>query len=390
MSENPTAAGAASENLFRNALPGILSLHAYTPGMPIEELQRKLGIADVIKLASNENPLGPSPKVSAAIAEATKGNLGLYPDGSGHKLKNKIAEYHGISADRITLGNGSNDILEFLARIYAGPGRAVMFSDYAFAVYPLATLAQNAEAVVVPSHGADHPTMPFGHDLAAFTRVLKTRPDVSLVFIANPNNPTGTWNTPQEIESFLDSVPPHVIVALDEAYFDYQDVELRSDARVWLDRYPNLLVCRTFSKVYGIAGLRAGYALSDAKVADLLNRVRQPFNNNSLALVAAEAALADQEHVKKSVELNASERIRVGAELQKLGLRVLPSQANFLTVDFGRDAAPIHKGLLERGVIVRPMGSYGMPNFLRVSMGTVREDDRFLSALREVLAEGQR
>ncbi len=374
-----------TDALYRNALPGVLSLHAYTPGMPIDELQRRLGIADVVKLASNENPLGPSPKVGVALAEAARLNLGLYPDGSGYKLKAKIAAYHGITPDRITLGNGSNDILEFLARIYAGPGRAVMFSDYAFAVYPLATMAQNAEAVVVPAYPADHPTMPYGHDLEAFTRILKTRSDVSLVFIANPNNPTGTWNTPQEIEAFLDSVPPHVVVALDEAYFDYQDVALRSNARVWLDRYPNLLVCRTFSKVYGIAGLRAGYALSDAKVADLLNRVRQPFNNNSLALVAAEAALDDQEHVRQSVELNSRERVRVGAELGKLGLRVLPSQANFLTVDFGRDAAPIHQGLLERGVIVRPMGSYGMPTFLRVSMGTEREDDRFLNSLREVL-----
>jgi histidinol-phosphate aminotransferase len=375
-----------TDALYRNALPGVLSLHAYTPGMPIDELQRRLGLADVVKLASNENPLGPSPKVTAALNEATAHqNLGLYPDGSGYRLKAKIAAYHGIEPDRITLGNGSNDILEFLARIYAGPGRAVMFSDYAFAVYPLATQAQNAEAVVVPAYPADHPTMPYGHDLAAFTRVLKTRPDVSLVFIANPNNPTGTWNTPQEIEAFLDTVPEHVIVALDEAYFDYQDVELRSNARIWLDRYPNLLVCRTFSKVYGIAGLRAGYALSHAKVADLLNRVRQPFNNNSLALLAAEMALADQEHVRKSVELNARERLRLRVALEQLGLKVLPSQANFLTIDFGRDAAPIHQGLLERGVIVRPMGSYGLPTFLRVSLGTERQDDRFLAALREVL-----
>lgn len=375
-----------TDALYQNALAGVLSLHAYTPGMPIDELQRRLGIADVVKLASNENPLGPSPKVKAALAEATANlNLGLYPDGSGYRLKAKIAAYHGIAPDRITLGNGSNDILEFLARIYAGPGRAVMFSDYAFAVYPLATQAQNAEAVVVPAYPADHPTMPYGHDLEAFARVLKTRPDVSLVFIANPNNPTGTWNTPAEIETFLDTVPPHVIVALDEAYFDYQDLPLRSNARVWLDRYPNLLVCRTFSKIYGIAGLRAGYALSDAKVADLLNRVRQPFNNNSLALIAAEAALDDQAHVQASVELNARERVRVRAALEALGLRVLPSQANFLTVDFGRDAAPVHQGLLERGVIVRPMGSYGLPNFLRVTMGTEREDDRFLSALREIL-----
>lgn len=375
-----------TDSLQRNALPGVLSLHAYTPGMPIDELQRRLGIKDVLKLASNENPLGASPKVRAAVAAAaSEQNLGLYPDGSGFALKAAIGKYHDIAPEQITLGNGSNDILEFLSRIYAGPGRAVMYSDFAFAVYALATQAQNAEAVVVPSFPPDHPTMPYGHDLDAFARVLETRPDVSLVFIANPNNPTGTWNTPKEIERFLDAVPAHVIVALDEAYYDYQDVELRSNARAWLDRYPNLLVCRTFSKIYGIAGLRVGYALSHPTVADLLNRVRQPFNNNSLALIGAEAALADQDHVRKSVELNARERLRLPPLLKKLGLQCLPSQANFLTIDFGRDAAPIHQGLLERGIIVRPMGSYGLPNFLRVTLGTESEDDRFMAALRDVL-----
>lgn len=374
------------DSLTQNALPGVLSLHAYTPGMPIDELQRRLGIKDVLKLASNENPLGASPAVRKAVAAAAADqNLGLYPDGSGYALKQAIARYHDVQPEQITLGNGSNDILEFLSRIYAGPGRAVMFSDYAFAVYSLATQAQNAEAVIVPAFPADHPTMPFGHDLAAFARVLKTRSDVSLVFIANPNNPTGTWNTPQEIEAFLDTVPPHVIVALDEAYFDYQDVELRSNARAWLDRYPNLLVCRTFSKIYGIAALRVGYSLSHPAVADLLNRVRQPFNNNALALIAAEAALADQDHVRESVELNAAERLRLPPLLQAMGLKILPSQANFLTIDFARNAAPVHQGLLERGIIVRPMASYGLPNFLRVSIGTRSENDRFIDALRDVL-----
>lgn len=376
-----------NDSLQKNALAGVLSLHAYTPGMPIDELQRRLGIKDVLKLASNENPLGASPKVRAALADAVaQQNLGLYPDGSGHSLKAAIGRYHDIDPTRITLGNGSNDILEFLSRIYAGPGRAVMYSDFAFAVYSIAAQAQNAESVVVPAYPADHPTMPYGHDLEAFGRVLKTRPDVSLVFIANPNNPTGTWNTPQEIERFLDQVPPQVIVALDEAYFDYQDLDLRSNARAWLETYPNLLVCRTFSKIYGIAGLRAGYALSHPTVADLLNRVRQPFNNNTLALLAAELALADQDHVQRSIELNARERLRVPPLLKALGLKTLPSQANFLTIDFARDAAPIHQGLLERGIIVRPMGSYGLPTFLRVTLGTESENDRFLAALREVLS----
>jgi histidinol-phosphate aminotransferase len=376
--------------LVQNALPGILSLEAYTPGMPIDELQRRLGIKDVIKLASNENPLGASPKVKAALAAALAGPnfasiLSLYPDGSGFRLKQKLAKLHNIAPECITLGNGSNDILEFLARIYAGHGRAVMFSAYAFAVYPLAAQSQNAEAVVVPARSADDKLQPYGHDLDAFARELAIRPDVSLIFIANPNNPTGTWLQPEAIEGFLKKVPPQTIVALDEAYDEYLDEKLRGHSRRWLDQFPNLLISRTFSKVYGLAGLRVGYALSHPIVADLLNRVRQPFNNNSLALLAAEVALDDQEHVRASVRLNTLERARLMSELTALGLRVLPSQANFVTVDFARDAKPIHQGLLEQGIIVRPMGSYAMPSFLRVTVGTQRENDRFLSALKAVL-----
>jgi len=374
----------SDDPLKRNALPGVLRLEPYSPGMPIDELQRRLGLSDVIKLASNENPLGASPKVVAALAAAAHENLALYPDGSAFRLKQKLSQFHDIAPERITLGNGSNDILEFLARIYAGPGRAVMFSDYAFAVYPIATMAQNAEAVVVPAFPRHH-AMPFGHDLAAFSRTLALRPDVALVFIATPNNPTGTWNTPDEIEAFLDTVPPHVIVALDEAYYDYQSPEFRPRAREWLERYPNLVVCRTFSKVYGIASLRAGYALSHPTVADLLNRVRQPFNLNSFALIAAEAALGDQEHVQASIALNTRERARLVAALRGMGLDVLPSEANFVTIDFGRPSKGIHQGLLERGLIVRPMGSYGLPNFLRVTVGTADQNSRFLAALSDVL-----
>lgn len=375
-----------NDPIYQNALPGILKLHAYTPGMPIEELQRRLGLADVIKLASNENPLGPSQKVRDALAAAAAhDNLALYPDGNGYRLKQKIAAYHNIGADSITLGNGSNDMLEFLARIFAGPGRAVMFSSYAFAVYSLAALAQNAEAVEVPAYPADHPTMPYGHDLEAFARTLEQRSDVSLIFVANPNNPTGTWVAPAEIEALLERVPPHVIVALDEAYWEYQDPELRADARVWLDRYPNLVVARTFSKVYGIAGLRAGYALSSPKLADLLNRVRQPFNVNSLALLAAEVALDDQAHIEASVALNRRERDRLTRVLRERGLTVLPSQANFVTVGFGRDSRPIHQALLEAGIIVRPMGSYGMPEFLRFTVGSESNNDRVLAALETIL-----
>ncbi|MDP9143059.1 MAG: histidinol-phosphate transaminase [Pseudomonadota bacterium] len=374
-----------TQNLVKGAAPGILGLEPYSPGMPIEELQRRLGVSNAIKLASNENPLGMSAKVKVALADMiAKQNLAFYPDGGGHRLKQKLAQMHNITPECITLGNGSNDILEFLARTYAGPGRAVMFSAYAFAVYALAAQAQTAESVVVPARPADD-AMPYGHDMAAFTRALRERPDVSLVFIANPNNPTGTWLPPAEIEAFLETVPPHVIVALDEAYFEYQEPSLRPETRRWLDRFPNLLVARTFSKVYGLAGLRVGYALSNPTVADLLNRVRQPFNNNSLALLAAEVALDDQAHVEASVALNTRERARLIDAMKQRGLSVLPTQANFITINFNRDANPIHQGLLERGVIVRPMGSYQMPTYLRVTVGTTGENDRFLAALDEAL-----
>ncbi|WP_293371976.1 histidinol-phosphate transaminase [Nevskia sp.] len=368
---------------LKNALAGVMALEPYSPGMPIDELQRRLGLTDVIKLASNENPLGPSPLVKAALAEhAAKGNVSLYPDGGGFRLKAKIAEFHGIDANRITLGNGSNDLLEFIARVFLGPGRKALFSEYCFAVYPLATLAQNAEAIVAKALPADHPTMPFGHDLDALAALT---PDVSVVMIANPNNPTGTWVEAAPLEAFIAKVPASTLVVLDEAYIEYFEPGLKPDSRAWLDRYPNLVITRTFSKTYGLAGLRAGYALSHPSVADLLNRVRQPFNLNMLALLAAEVALGDQAHVARAVELNRSEMARLKAEFAALGLKTLPSQANFLTFDLGREAAPIHKGLLERGVIVRPMASYNMPTYLRVSIGTTAENTRFLDALKAAL-----
>lgn len=371
---------------LQNAAKGVLTLQAYSPGMPIEELQRKLGIRDVIKLASNENPLGPSDQVRAALAEAvTGGKLSLYPDGSGHRLKQKIAALHDIGSDRITLGNGSNDIIELLGRVFLGEGRAALYSAHAFAVYELIAKAQGARAVVAPARPDTDP-QPYGHDLNAFSTLLAANPDIALVFIANPNNPTGTVLAAQDIQAFLERTPGHVVVALDEAYYEYVDPALRGDVRGWLDRYPNLVVFRTFSKAYGLAGLRVGYSLSSAALADVLNRVRQPFNNNGLALLAAEVALDDAGHLHRSVELNTRERARLAQALAAMGLLVLPSQANFLAIGFGRDAAPINQALLEQGVIVRPIGGgYGLPQFLRVSIGTEVENDRFIAALQKAL-----
>jgi histidinol-phosphate aminotransferase len=364
------------------AAPGVLKLHPYQPGMPVEELQRRLGVKDAIKLASNENPLGPSPKVLAAMQEALKTNLALYPDDGAFRLKARLATLHGVTPEAVTLCNGSNTLLDLLARVFAGPGRAVMYSQYAFAVYPIVALAQNAEAVVVPALPPDS-DMPYGDDLDGFARRL--RPDVALVFLASPNNPTGTWVAPDALERFLAAVPPQVIVVLDEAYHEFQAPELRPDVRTLQQRFPNLVVTRTFSKAYGLASMRIGYGISHPAIADLLARVRQPFNNSTLALVAAEAALDDQEHVARYVALNERERVRVTAELQAMGLVALPSQANFVAVDLNRESAPVHKALLEYGVIVRPMASYDLPTFLRVSIGTEAENTRFLATLKDVL-----
>ncbi|MEK6805417.1 MAG: histidinol-phosphate transaminase [Pseudomonadota bacterium] len=371
-----------SEPFLKNALAGVLSLEPYTPGMPIEELQRRLGVKDAIKLASNENPLGMSPKAQAAVAAALNGGLARYPDGSGFRLKKKLADLHGVAPECVTLGNGSNDILEFVARVFLGPGRKAMYSRHAFAVYPIATQSQNAESVVVPALPAGS-AMPYGHDLDGFSKRLSS--DIAVIFIANPNNPTGTWMEPKAIEKFLAQVPAQTVVVLDEAYWHYHDPASRPDSTAWLKRFPNLVVARTFSKAYGLAGLRVGYGLSSPVIADLLNRVRQPFNNNSLALLAAEVALDDEEFMQRSVTLNREQKARLEKELKAMTLTVLPSQANFIAVGFGRDAKPIHQGLLERGVIVRPMASYELPQFLRISIGTEAENTKFINTLKDVL-----
>lgn len=369
--------------LLDHAAAGVRDLRPYEPGMPVEELQRRLGVRDAVKLASNENPLGCSPRVRQALADAVaEHDLGRYPDGGGFRLRRRLAEFHDIEPERITLGNGSNEVLEFVARVFLAADRSAMYSQHCFAVYPIATRAQSAPAIEVPAFPADG-AMPYGHDLEAFAAALNER--VGVVFIANPNNPTGTWVAPPALEAFLQRVSPRTLVVLDEAYIDYFDPALRPDSRALLDRFPNLIVTRTFSKVYGLASLRAGYALSHPAVADLLNRVRQPFNMNALALLAAEHALDDQDHVARSVALNRQQLETVRGALRALGVGVLPSQTNFLTVDLGRNAAQAHRALLERGVIVRPMASYGLPNHLRLTIGTAAENRRLLHALEDVL-----
>ncbi|MEQ6331746.1 histidinol-phosphate transaminase [Pseudomonas chengduensis] len=360
------------------AQPGVQKLSPYVPGKPVDELARELGLdpAGIVKLASNENPLGPSDKVLAAI-RAELDELTRYPDGNGFTLKTALAARYSVDAAQVTLGNGSNDILELVARAYLAPGLNAVFSDYAFAVYPIATQAVGAQGKIVPAKD-------YSHDLQAMLAAIddKTR----VVFIANPNNPTGTWFGPDALEAFLAQVPESVLVVLDEAYIEYAEGDELPDGLDYLARYPNLLVSRTFSKAYGLASLRVGYAISSPAIADVLNRVRQPFNVNSLALAAACAALADADYLAESRRLNDAGMQQLEEGLRAQGLSWIASRANFIAVDFGRDTAAINHALLREGVIVRPMAGYRMPNFLRVSIGLPRENARFLEALAKVLS----
>lgn len=369
------------------AMPQVGELHPYTPGKPIDELEREYGVRDSIKLASNENPLGSSPRALDAIRTELD-ELWLYPDAAGFHLKQALSERHGLPPECITLGNGSNDVLVFLAQVFLGPGRASVFSNYCFAVYPIATQMVGAEAVVAPALPEDHPVMPLGHDLRALYQAVDER--TRMVWIANPNNPTGTWLERERVEEFLGSLPGHVICVIDEAYTEYAQSDRLGDASQWLERFPNLVVTRTFSKAYGLAGLRVGYALSNPGVADLLNRVRPAFNVSSLALTAARAALGDQDFIERSREMNSAglEQLRRG--LEALDVDVIPSAANFVLARFDRSGAELNEELLKRGIIVRPVGNYGLDNYLRITVGTEAQNRRLLAALDEILDGGAR
>ncbi|MFS2158320.1 histidinol-phosphate transaminase [Pseudomonas sp. Pseusp122] len=362
------------------AQPGVQKLSPYVPGKPVDELARELGLdpAQIIKLASNENPLGASPRALEAI-RSELAELTRYPDGNGFDLKQRLAARCNVQASQVTLGNGSNDILELVARAYLAPGLNAVFSEFAFAIYPIVTQAVGADARVAPAKD-------WGHDLTAMLAAIDS--NTRVVFVANPNNPTGTWFGPDALAAFLAAVPKDVLVVLDEAYIEYAAGAELPDGLNYLADFPNLLVSRTFSKAYGLASLRVGYALSTPQVADVLNRVRQPFNVNSLALAAACAALDDVEYVEKSRQLNEVGMEQLEGGLRLLGLKWIPSKANFIAIDLAREAAPVYQGLLREGVIVRPIGGYGMPNHLRVSIGLPAENTRFLEALAKVLARG--
>ncbi|MCK9605023.1 MAG: histidinol-phosphate transaminase [Methylomonas sp.] len=358
------------------ALAGVQQLVPYVPGKPVEELQRELGLNEVIKLASNENPLGTGSKVTAAI-QASLPELTRYPDGSGFSLKTALSQKWGIAPEQITLGNGSSEILELVMRTFVSPDHEVIFAQHAFALYPILTQAVGARARVVPAKD-------FGHDLPAMLAAVNDKTRV--VFIANPNNPTGTLLARQDVENFITALPAHVLCVLDEAYYEFVDPAVRAESLHWPRRYANLIVTRTFSKAYGLAGLRIGYGISSVDVADLLNRVRQPFNSNMLALVAAEAALSDTEYLAETLLVNTIGMAQLTDAFQGMGLDWIPSSGNFVSVDLKQDALSIYDALLSKGVIVRPIANYEMPRHLRVSIGTERENQLFIAALREVLS----
>lgn len=358
------------------AAPWISGLTPYVPGKPISELERELGIQDSVKLASNENPLGPGPKARQAIA-AMLGELGRYPDGGAFDLRRALAEHHGVSPAAITVGNGSNDVLDLIARAFLHPGVESLFSEYAFAVYPISTQAVGATARVAKA--LDH-----GHDLAAMSNLVNDKTRV--VWIANPNNPTGTWLSANLLKSFIGSLPKTCVVVVDEAYTEYVSEPDFPDATNWIETFPNLIVTRTFAKAHGLAALRVGYGISDPRLAELLNRVRQPFNVNALAQAAAAAAIGDREHVRASVEVNRAGMRQLTETFERLGIRYIPSVGNFVTIDLGRPAGPVNEALLRRGVIVRPVGNYGLPNHLRISVGLEQENARFLAALEDLLS----
>ncbi len=368
------------------ATAAVRSLSPYAPGKPLSELQRELGLTDIIKLASNENPLGPSPRAVAAM-QAALPDVWLYPDGSGHELKTALSRALQVSPAQITLGNGSNDLLVLLAEAFLTPEMSSVYSQYAFAYYHLVSRATGAQERVARALPLDS-AMPLGHDLDAMRELIDA--STRLVFIANPNNPTGSWAPEARVRAFLRSVPAGTLVVLDEAYFEFARSSGCEDAVPWVHEHPNLVVLRTFSKAYGLAGMRVGYAVSHPDVADVLNRIRPAFNVGHVSMAGAVAALADAAHVAAGVTLALEGREFFNAELPKLGLHVVPSAANFVLVRFGANAMQVFDALLRAGIIVRPMHGYGLPEYLRISCGTPEQNTRLVRALGAILGKGGR
>ncbi len=358
----------------------VRAIAPYQAGKPIAEVAREFGLdeASIVKLASNENPFGvPESSKQAMLAAAAE--LGRYPDANGFELKAALAKRYDVPAEWITLGNGSNDILEIAAHAFVQKDQAVVYAQYSFAVYALATQGVGARAIVVAAKD-------YGHDLDAMAAAIDT--DTRLVFVANPNNPTGTFIGAAQIQAFLDKVPAHVVVVLDEAYNEFLNKEDQFESAQWVRSYPNLVVSRTFSKAYGLAGLRVGFAIAQPALTDLMNRIRQPFNVNSLAQAAAVAALNDTAFLEQGAANNAAGYRQFVEAFDELGLQYVPSFGNFVLVKVGDDdgaGARVNLALLKQGVIVRPVGNYGLPQWLRISIGLPKENAIFIAALKKAL-----
>jgi histidinol-phosphate aminotransferase len=370
-----------SDHPGRLAIPPVQALSPYVPGKPISELERELGLNGIVKLASNENPYGPSPRVLEAVRAAVS-DIGLYPDGSGFELKRSLSQHLGVPETHLTLGNGSNELLLLLAEAFLGPAHSAIYSQYAFAIYPNVIQATGARAIMTPAFASDA-VMPLGHDLGAMSAAL--RADTRLVFIANPNNPTGTWVEPAKLKAFIAAAPADTLIALDEAYLEYGRRDACIDAISWAQEFPNLVLLRTFSKAYALAGLRVGYAVSHPEIADALNRIRPAFNVSSLALAGALAALEDQTYMESCVSDCLDERARLRTALMGLGLKVIPSAGNFLLVHFGVRAGALYEQLLRSGFIVRPVAGYGLGEYLRITIGAPEHQEGLLAALRPLL-----
>ncbi|WP_029407525.1 histidinol-phosphate transaminase [Thiomicrorhabdus sp. Milos-T2] len=358
--------------------PQVLDINPYVPGKPVSDLQRELGLENITKLASNENPLGASSNVIKAIQDELS-EIARYPDGSAYELKQVLAQFLNIDSAQLAIGNGSNELLELVARVFAGPGDEIIYSQYAFAVYPISTQIVGANGVEVLAKN-------WGHDLPAMLDAITDKTKV--IYIANPNNPTGTYFSKQEWQAFIKSVPKHVIVVLDEAYLEYAQSFLDDNTYFNgvndIEAYPNLLVSRTFSKTYGLASLRIGYMVGNPETIQYINQVREPFNVNHYAQIAAKHALADQEFVKQAVKVNQEGMRQILSALQDLSIEFIPSIGNFVCINLGSKALEYNQKLLEEGVIVRPVANYGIAEYLRVSIGTQVENQYFIDALKKV------
>ncbi len=377
------AGGAGAPDAFHPgalAVPAVRGLSPYVPGKPISELERELGISEIVKLASNENPHGPSPATLTAMRGALEA-VWLYPDGSCHELKGALARHLGVTPECLSIGNGSNDLLMLLAEGFLSGECSAVYSQYGFAIYPLVIRATGAQAIEVPAQPRSA-GMPFGHDLAAMAAAV--RPDTRMLFVANPNNPTGTWAAAHELTRLLEALPASTLMVLDEAYFEYARERGLPDTLPWVIEHPNLVLLRTFSKAYGLAGARVGYAVSHPEIAEVLDRLRPAFNVNALAQAGAVAALADAQHMQRSVAVTMREQARLCEGLARLGLWFAPSAGNFVLVEVGARAPQLFQELLTRGIIVRPLANYALPDYLRISVGLPEHNDRLLAALREL------